>query len=259
MRTLQIAGGSVPGKSHRHSGRNNQDAYTTRASGTMTAAVVADGCGSGANSEYGAQLGVLSLAGTLAKTQESQDPLSSEFWKQIAAQCKHDMFQACPLGAMEETYKNELVIPTQFLLSHLLHTLVGVFVFNGIAYFFSYGDGVFVINGEVTTLGPFKNNAPPYIAYELDPVGFPRSDLGFKIHRAIPLDELDWFIIGTDGCEDLFKVLKPEELVGNDVVFRNADKVRRLLWQHRDELSDDTTLIVGRTTPSEDSNAEHLS
>ena len=258
MRTLQIAAGSVPGKSHRHSGRNNQDAHAIRTAGSATAAVVSDGCGSGAHNEYGAQLNALGAAAMLAQAPENADPVSEEFWKLVAAQCKRDMRNACPLGAMEETYKNELVIPTQFLLNYLLHTLVGVFIFNDVAYFFSYGDGVFVINGEVTTLGPFKNNAPPYIAYELDPIGFPRSDLGFKIHRAIPVEELEWFVIGTDGCEDLFKVLQPEELVNNEVVFRNADKVRRILWQHREELSDDTTVVVGRYFTQEASNAERL-
>jgi len=53
---FDIAAASVIGREHARAGRNNQDALSLLAQGEVLAAVVADGCGSGAHSEVGAQI-----------------------------------------------------------------------------------------------------------------------------------------------------------------------------------------------------------
>src|SRR5690606_22784578 len=60
--SFDIAAASVIGREHARAGRNNQDAFSLLAQGEVLAAVVADGCGSGAHSEVGAQLGARCVA-----------------------------------------------------------------------------------------------------------------------------------------------------------------------------------------------------
>lgn len=57
-----IGGGSIPGRTHLGRGRllvgrHNQDAFGWTQTPHTLAAVVADGCGSGSDSEVGARLG----------------------------------------------------------------------------------------------------------------------------------------------------------------------------------------------------------
>lgn len=99
--------------------------------------------------------------------------------------------------------------------------------------------------------------------------------LQFQINRIVPTDELQSFLIGTDGVQDLVEAANKtlpgkEQLIGNidalwkqDRFFSNPDAVRRhLAGINRDfvardsvrstrrsevgRLPDDTTLIVGR-------------
>ncbi|RKH40422.1 hypothetical protein D7X12_20835, partial [Corallococcus sicarius] len=64
MSTLpfDVAVGSVQGREHARTGRNNQDAVCVREGEHGLVALVADGCGSQPCSELGAQLGVRRLA-----------------------------------------------------------------------------------------------------------------------------------------------------------------------------------------------------
>jgi hypothetical protein len=130
---------------------------------------------------------------------------------------------------------------------------------------FSLGDGLVVLNGDRTQLGPFPNNEPPYLGYALLPGA--REDLSFKIHRSIPASEVQSIVLGTDGALELDAVAdRPiqgrAEAVGplsqfwsDDRVFRNADMVRRrfavINRGPRGLLSDDTTLVVVRRKAGE--------
>jgi len=50
---FEIAGGSVLGRVHRISGKNNHDEYTWVQNDEISLAVVSDGCGGGKHSEVG--------------------------------------------------------------------------------------------------------------------------------------------------------------------------------------------------------------
>ncbi len=64
---FEIAGGSVSGRSHVLAGKGNQDAYYWAGQETSLVAVVCDGCGSGASSEVGAELGARLLVAEVAR------------------------------------------------------------------------------------------------------------------------------------------------------------------------------------------------
>ena len=150
---------------------------------------------------------------------------------------------------------------------YLLFTIVGALVTPQNAVFFSLGDGVIAINDEVIPLGPFPDNAPPYLAYCLVDTKLQAEMLRFQVQRVLASEELNSFLIGSDGIEDLVraansKVPGKSEVVGplcqfwkEDRFFTNPDMVRRRLAglnrdvpTHREFglLPDDTTLIVGR-------------
>jgi hypothetical protein len=155
---------------------------------------------------------------------------------------------------------------------HFLFTTVGVVVDHGAATTFSLGDGLVIVNGERTRLGPFAGNEPPYLGYALlDHVPAPRT---FDLGKTVPAAVLASLLIGTDGVLDLEALADRRcghegETVGSlrqfweeDRFYRNPDMVRRRLFLigrgaagkdgsiRKDGagiLPDDTTLVVLRS------------
>jgi hypothetical protein len=161
-----------------------------------------------------------------------------------------------------------------------LFTIVGVLITKTSVTFFSIGDGVIIINGQIKRLGPFPRNAPPYLAYSLLDWQhiYPKIDdvqWQFQIQDRLPINEVKSILIGTDGVIDLIKIAEcnlpgNSEYVGaidqfweKDIYFKDPDMVNRQLslinrevpkpdWQNQQIfkqvglLPDDTTLIVIR-------------
>lgn len=257
---FEVAAASVIGREHARAGRNNQDAFSLLARGEVLAAVVADGCGSGAHSEVGAQLGARCVAqAVLAVSAEGLPVEAPGFLEAVRARVLRF------LASLAEQLGGSLVG------EHLLFTVVGAALTPTHTLVFSAGDGLWGLNGEIHPLGPFPNNAPPYLAYGLlspDAVPLERQAL-------MPTGEVMALMLGTDGAADLARLAEarvPErdELVGplsqywtDERYFRNPDALRRRLAllnresvradfaAHRLErtpglLADDTTLIVLR-------------
>ena len=81
---FEVAGGTVIGTDHLAVGRPNQDAYAFRAEGRCLAAVVCDGCGSGARTEVGAALGArLVTEQVLGALRQGGDIESPETWEEV--------------------------------------------------------------------------------------------------------------------------------------------------------------------------------
>lgn len=266
----QLAGGSVIGRRHRATGRNNQDAFCWRQTPDATVAVVCDGCGSGASSEVGAGLGARLVCASLLRQLEraADETLDAEI---LLERTRRDLLKRLRTLTLA-------MGGAQMLGDCLLFTVVGALITSRDAVFFALGDGALWVNGEVMTLGPYADNAPPYLAYALLETGFAPEQLRFEIVRRLPVNELQSFLLGSDGVLDLARaqgcklpgreafVAPISEFWGSPRVFANADSVRRTLasaardatvrtrntdgdCQERVEtglLPDDTTLIVGR-------------
>jgi hypothetical protein len=154
---------------------------------------------------------------------------------------------------------------------HLLFTVVGAVITPARTLVFSAGDGLWALNGQVHPLGPFPNNAPPYLAYGLLSSGA----VALERQALVPTDEVMALMLGTDGAADLAKLSaarmpERDEPVGplsqywtDERYFQNPDALRRRLallsresvradfTAHRlvrtpGLLADDTTLIVLR-------------
>lgn len=265
---FEIAGGSVPGHAHAAAGRNNQDAFCWASNADGLVAVVCDGCGSGARSEVGAQLGSRLLVRAATRLLGSSLAVAD-----LLEQVRQDVLAHLRLLAREMSVESSVTAGpgsapgfSRTVADHFLFTIVGVLITARGSTTFSLGDGLVVINGERTQLGPFPNNEPPYLGYALLS-GAPERGAGwgrsFTVHRSMPAREVQSLVLGTDGALELEAVAERliqgrDEPVGplsqfwsDDRVFKNADMVRRrLAVLNRGTpvglLSDDTTLVVVR-------------
>lgn len=278
---FDIAAGTVTGRSHRETGKNNQDAYYYKSNDSATIAVVCDGCSEGKNSEIGAKIGAKVLVDLIVSYLSSF--LNPElidykqgifpFWGTL----QYLMTEKIKEIAREIYFDIDNVIKEYFLF-----TIVGAIITGKNTAVFSVGDGIVFINNEIINIGPFPNNEPPYIGYQAmnSDHKYKNPDwLKFRIHEEKATQDIDSILIGTDGIIDLIDIAGrnmpgKEQKVGpinqfweEEKYFKNSDMIRRKLFlvnkdvirPRRDSrgnikelirepglLPDDTTLIVLR-------------
>ena len=254
--SFEIAGGSVTGRAHVAAGRNNQDAFCWAADAGGLVAVVCDGCGGSSHSEVGAQLGAR-LFVRAAFRQLRSDLDVADLLEQVG----QDVLASLRAVAREMSAGAASFLRT--VADHFLFTIVGALITSRGATTFSFGDGLVVINGEPTQLGPFPNNEPPYLGYALlAGARAPSEPVRFAIHRSMPASDVQSLVLGTDGAVELGTLaerpIHEREGVGplsqfwsDDRFFANPDMVRRRLTvlnrgPRGGLLSDDTTLVVIR-------------
>ena len=270
-----IAGGTITGRRHLGKGsllvgRNNQDAHGWCSSNRLVAAVVCDGCSSGRASELGAQVGARLVLRALERAFDVEPPAEGGTASSFAATLegvRRDVLDRLGVFAWE--------LGDGALRDMLLFTVVGVVVTPAQTAVFSIGDGVYAINGDLRRIGPFPDNAPPYLAYALldeMPV-VAGSEPRVTIEECLPTDEVEALMIGTDGVLELAaaegepfpgregRVGPLARLWSEERYFSNADALRRelavlnsqsVVFDPESEilrwsgglLQDDTTLVV---------------
>lgn len=231
---FEIAAGSIPGRAHVETGRNNQDAHDFVVDDDAVAAVVCDGCSAGEHSEIGARLAARLLVRALHRGLRSggdEEAAVRQAFADVGAQMAQT---ARTLGdALPETVRG-----------FFLFTVVGVAATRAMTVTFSVGDGALAVNGQRTTLGPFPGNAPPYWAYSW----IDGAPLDLKIHHAQPTAEVREVVLATDGALDLDGAQPIEEFARDALAFRNPDRIRRRLvvLARKHALRDDTTVLALR-------------
>jgi serine/threonine protein phosphatase PrpC len=259
---FEVAAGSVAGREHTRTGKNNQDAFAWDSLDDAIVAVICDGCGSASHSEVGAQIGARIVVATLVRQLRCSQGLVAEgFWAIVQRRILTRLRSLAHSlgGSWEKTVQQ-----------YLLFTILGAVITPAETTVFGVGDGIFAINGIVYPLGPFAHNAPPYLAYHLSPP--PDLPLpSIQVHYQLPTADLQTLLLGSDGILDLKAAAqqllpgKPEP-VGDlcqfwqAPYFRNPDRVRRRLslinrevhqpdWSQQQLvkqpglLPDDTTLV----------------
>lgn len=258
-----VAGGSVIGRNHLLMGKNNQDAYEYFSNDDLTLAVVCDGCGSCPHSEVGAKWGAkLWIKAVLNYCQTNPNQPIDE--KAIKDSILEELNKAVISLAVNQALNT-------IIRDYFLFTLIGVVITPKFTTIMILGDGVISVNGKLTVLPEFPNNAPPYLAYQLLNS---QDSLNFIIYEQILTKDVHCLLIGTDGVKDLLnlerldlKITDIDQFCQNDSYFKNPDLIRRHLclmnrekvvpnWQtHAVKkeiglLSDDTTLIaIKRISP----------
>jgi Protein phosphatase 2C len=244
----QIAGASIPGSDHTMPGKplwkNNQDSFYIYQDIQSTISIVSDGCGSGKSSEVGSQIGVRVL-GEILRDIQSRGMIPN--WERIRIEL---LSQISVLAGSMGVSLSEIIG------DFFLFSLLGVFVTETEVTVFHCGDGFYGVNGAYTSIGPFSNNAPPYLSYGLLGEIVPKFDI-----INFPASEVHTIVLGTDGTDYIPEFGdKLSEWFRTDAIFSNPDSLRRrlaLLNLEKIEggmlkpgpLKDDTTLILLRRQP----------
>jgi hypothetical protein len=234
--TFELATGTVVGTDHLRTGRNGHDAFASLLADDLAIALVCDGCGSGAHSEVGAKIGARILVRELAAGVRRGLDLSpdSPLWTGAAGDT------IAQLKALASTLGGS---PVDTVETFLLFTVVGLLITPRETAVFFLGDGVIVINGTGIVLGPFPDNAPPYLSYALLDGTTPR----LNVNQLLSTNAIESLVVATDGATGIVDRL-PAML--DDLAFRNPDVIRRRLFLlTRDEpglLHDDTTIVAIR-------------
>lgn len=159
---VEVATGSVAGRVHRRLGRPNQDAVAWQRVGRGLVMVVCDGCGSGARSEVGAELGARLWLRALSERVEAGAAIDHELFTAAGDQVLAALAALCAaLGCGSGPARTELVV------SHLLATALCAVVTREQAAVHAQGDGVLGLGREQRVIGPFADNQPPYLALGL--------------------------------------------------------------------------------------------
>lgn len=260
---FEVAAGSVRGRDHVRTGKNNQDAFAWKFVEEGLVAVVTDGCGTSDRSEVGAHVGARLFVEACSDELPGFEAQGEAAWDAVRRRMLWTLRRIAALfgGDVDEVVHD-----------FFLFTVLGAVVTPSTTWVVAAGDGVAFVNGKRLRLGPFPGNAPPYLAYGL--VEGQRVAPRLEILARVPTGEIDSLFLGTDGAEDLLegwhrRLPGKDELFGpveqfwkDDRFFGNADQVRRKLalasrevlrvdpsGQPRLEcglLSDDTTLVALR-------------
>jgi hypothetical protein len=204
QRLFEYAAGSVMGTHHAQLPHNNQDAFYSVTTPHCQLHLVADGCGDpvvGLHSEVGAQIGVRIVAQAIERglsrfvryRSRYPAPGSEPFWQRVKQDALTQLYSTAQ--SMGDT-------PSKVIGNYFLFTLLGVLITASETVVFGIGDGVYCVNGYWNTIGPFPDNRPPYLSYNLlssgtDPL------LQFQLHQTIKTVDLQTFFIGTDGVTQL--------------------------------------------------------
>lgn len=201
---------AVTGARHQRDARNGQDAACTWTQGSIGIAVVCDGCSSGASSEVGARLGAPMFVRALAvRLLDGQSVLDVATW---------DGARADVVSVLSELVGRLAGDRDRVVHDHALFTIVATAVRGDEAAVWALGDGAYSFGDTTHVIGPFEDNAPPYIAYDLE--GAPRPA------HFVVAPPCDVIAVATDGATELVDGLAPFTV---SRFFEHADALRRRL------------------------------
>ncbi len=184
-----LATAAVTGARHLRAARNGQDAVAAWLGADAAAIVVCDGCGSGASSEVGARLGAQLVIGALARRLGTGAAAGDDaLWRAVRADTVAALAQLIERFAPDAR--------EDALRASFLFTIVAAAVTRDAAAVWALGDGAYTLGGSARVLGPFADNAPPYLAYDL--LGEPSA-----AHVRVAPASCGSVVIATDGVVDL--------------------------------------------------------
>lgn len=279
---FQVAAGSIVGRNHSDPlvAKPNQDAFVHHSFEDMSFAIVCDGCSSGTHSEVGASLGARLIEQSISTRLRDAYQASQNDPEGFLERVRQDVLAEIRVLAnrMGGSF-------TETIGDYFLFTVMGALVTPEWTCVFSNGDGVYFVNGQAHSIGPFPGNEPPYFAYQLVQSKFEPQALRFEVREFFSTHELSSLLIGSDGVSDLVSTADKnlpgrDELLGDicqfwelDRYFTNSDNVRRRLAlanqrsvrldpdgqrlvRENGLLPDDTTLVVIRRKTAEESDAD---
>ncbi|HEY0190787.1 MAG TPA: protein phosphatase 2C domain-containing protein [Kofleriaceae bacterium] len=211
MYTMSAITAAVTGARHLRMVRNGQDAAAGWTGDGVGAVVVCDGCGAGASSEVGARLGARLVIAALRR--QLGAPNGSPDWPRVWGEVRAQVTAALGalLAAMAPDDREAAVH------DHLLFTVVAAAVARGSASVWAIGDGGYAFGDQHRVLGPFADNQPPYLGYDL--LGAP-AEPHLEVFDVSGAGRL---VVASDGAAELELAALELDRV------RNPDALRRRL------------------------------
>ncbi len=246
MDTISTASAAVTGARHLRSARNGQDAAATWVGESTAGVVVCDGCSAGASSEVGARLGAqLVIAAVRDALIAGTQP--ARLWHSVREQLVTTFAQLIEAMPGERE---------QIVHDHFLFTIVAAAWSrdaNEVAVW-ALGDGGYSLGARTCVLGPFADNQPPYLGYDL--LGAPQ-----RAHLEVSDASCGSVIVATDGATEvgLDAFTTPRFLAHPDALRRQlallARTSERVDWAERRivrqpaPLQDDGAVAILRWLP----------
>jgi len=230
--TLSCVAGGLTGRDHLRAGRDGQDGFALVETDRLAAAIVTDGCSSGAQSELGARLGARWLAALVVRRFDPTAPIASAnaITQSLVAHLRVTARSLSPARTVDAAIVGDAL---------LFGFLVAVATASS-AIVFGVGDGIVWVDGTATVIDPGPANAPPYPAYAL--LG---ATIAPTIHFRGPCRTI---AIATDGAIEL--VPRLAALANDPRLFENRSLLRKRLNVLAKEvhLWDDTTIAIVRAS-----------
>jgi hypothetical protein len=170
-----------------------QDSFFIHQNGSITIAIVSDGCSSGVHSEVGANL-LSYLCGNyiLSYVEKYPDKDITEILNITFNDLIIHILNSIPVGMYD----------VDVIENFWLATLLGVVIYRDKCYVFNCGDGIYYINNEYVAID--QNNCPQYLAYAAisNPAKVMNLDMVPKGFDIKIFDVCDKIMIATDGFEN---------------------------------------------------------
>jgi len=249
---VRAAGAAVIGARHLRTARNGQDAAAVWVGEGAGAVVVCDGCGSGGSSEVGARLGAQLVVAALARrlgaagaVEASGDSMIGALGQRPAPSRGSASTWSPAEPALWEAVRGEVVAQlgglaramhgdfAQNVQEHFLFTVIAAAVSGDDAAVWALGDGAYAIDGRQRVLGPFAENQPPYLAYDLLAM---RQEAHFVATSAVAGGSI---AVATDGVAELgLDTISIEKSLAHPDALRRQLAVlargnERIEWEHR--------------------------
>lgn len=204
---VQARAAAVTGASHLRVARNGQDAAAAWQDGPLALAVVCDGCGSGARSELGAQVVARRMRAALARRLRAGAAVADlALWSACRSEAAAELARLARSWCPEELDGSARPLEAPGALAPearealgeaLLCTVLVAAADRRDVAVWAIGDGAVVLGGELTVLGPFLDNAPPYLGYDV--LGHPPT----PYLRVRPRGAAGVAAVATDGAAEL--------------------------------------------------------
>lgn len=237
-----FATSSIIGSSHQKLLYNNQDAFDFYQDKNIIVGVVADGCGSGTNSEVGARLGVNFIVNFC----------KNNFGKHKGGNTLFEVekLKDALLNYLENIVRNQQTTEElEFIENYLFFTLFGFVITPKQTHIFHSGDGMYILNEQKVVIE--QDNRPKYVAKNL-------ISKNIEIETtSISTPALNRLMVATDGLLHLDDKLtegikvsdlqKIEDMFDEDNYFDDMAALPKLLTDlaiNKNILKDDTTLIM---------------
>lgn len=182
------AAAAVIGARHLRAARNGQDAAAAWAGDAAGVAVVCDGCGAGASCEVGARIAASLIVGAVARRLAAGARVrETAMWTAVRREL------VAQLARVLEAMPGERAAA---LHDHFLFTIVAAAWDGDEVAVWAVGDGAYALGAQATTLGPFADNEPPYVGYDL-------IDAAAEAHFVVADARCGSVLVATDGVAEL--------------------------------------------------------